>query len=151
MLTVILSSSSRGWTGVRCLKGGDSGCTAALTDGPYRAFTGQTDRQTIQSTSYRHCLSPSSMDSSPCPALMHHGGFNALHAKNTVKKGGEQKNNLFGTLENGKNELNWTENTTLWHSHTKNKLLLKVIFRQFPLTFYLKVTWTRLIVPFSTF
>lgn len=117
----------------------------------YRAFTGQTDRQTIQSTSYRHCLSPSSMDSSPCPALMHHGGFNALHAKNTVKNGGEQKNNLFGTLENGKNELNWTENTTLWHSHTKNKLLLTVIFRQFPLTFYLKVTWTRLIVPFSTF
>lgn len=72
----------------------------------------RSDRQTIQSTFCRHCLSPSSvMDSSPCPALMHHGGFNALHAKkNTVKKGGEQKNNLFGTLENGK--MNWTETRT---------------------------------------
>lgn len=47
MLTEFLSSPSRGWTGVRCLKGDDTGSytDAALTDGPYQAFTGQTDRQ----------------------------------------------------------------------------------------------------------
>lgn len=81
----------------------------------------RSDRQTIQSTFCRHCLSPSSMDSSPCPALMHHGGFNALHAKKILWRKEASKKITYLALWRMKK---WTElkleHSALTFTHKKN-------------------------------
>lgn len=155
MLTEFLSCSSRGWTGVCCLNGDDTGfyTVAALTDGPYQASTGRSDRQPDHPVYILPALPLSLLNDGfiSLPCLNASWGFDALHAKNTVKKGGEQK---ITYLALWRMEI-WTElklkHSALTFTHKKQTTVNGCLQTISSLSFCLKVTLTCLVVPLSTF